>query len=354
VIKKVPEATLESMDKKLKRLAVLLVIVALTGGGYYYYQQRQQGPENQLLLYGNVDIRQVQLAFHSTGRIAQIDVQEGDVVKVGQLLAAVNPVRYQAALKQLEAEVSMQQQVVARLERGTRPQQIEEARANVNAAEAKLHETKVTFERLQRLVRKKGASQQQVDDAQSAYLSAKASLNAAQQALDLAVKGPRVEDIAAAKASLQAKLAAVALARQELADTKIYAPTAGVIRDRILEPGDMAFPATPVLTLALTDPLWVRAYVPESDLGKIRPGMAADIQTDSFPGKNYRGWIGYISPTAEFTPKTVETPALRTRLVYQVRIFACNSDNELRLGMPATVVLDLSRTETPGKAVCGR
>ena len=257
-------------------------------------------------------------------------------------------------LKQLEAEVSMQQQVVARLERGTRPQQIEEAKANVNAAEAKLHETKVTFERLQRLVRKKGASQQQVDDAQSAYLSAKASLNAAQQALDLAVKGPRVEDIAAAKASLQAKLAAVALARQELADTKIYAPTAGVIRDRILEPGDMAFPATPVLTLALTDPLWVRAYVPESDLGKIRPGMAADIQTDSFPGKNYRGWIGYISPTAEFTPKTVETPALRTRLVYQVRIFACNSDNELRLGMPATVVLDLSRTETPGKAVCGR
>jgi len=116
----------------------------------------------------------------------------------------------------------------------------------------------------------------------------------------------------------------------------------------------MAFPATPVLTLALTDPLWVRAYVPESDLGKIRPGMAADIQTDSFPCKTYRGWIGYISPTAEFTPKTVETPALRTRLVYQVRIFACNSDNELRLGMPATVVLDLSQTETPGKAVCGR
>jgi HlyD family secretion protein len=342
------------MEKKLKRLVVLLVIVALTGGGYYYYQQRQQGPENQLLLYGNVDIRQVQLAFHSTGRIARIDVQEGDVVKADQLLAAVNPVRYQAALRQLEAEVTMQQQVVARLERGTRPQQIEEARANVSAAEAKLRETKVTFGRLQRLVRKKGASQQQVDDAQSAYLSAKASLNAVQQALDLAVKGPRVEDIAAAKASLQAKLAAVALARQELADTKIYAPTAGVIRDRILEPGDMAFPATPVLTLALTDPLWVRAYVPESDLGKIRPGMAADIQTDSFPGKTYRGWIGYISPTAEFTPKTVETPALRTRLVYQVRIFACNSANELRLGMPATVVLDFSQTETPGKAVCGR
>lgn len=342
------------MKTKLKRLALLLVIAALAGSGYYYYQNRQQGPADQLQLYGNVDIRQVQLAFHSTGRIEQIDVQEGDTVKSGQLLAAVDPVRYQSSLQQLQAEVAAQQQVVARLERGTRPQEIAEAKAQVAAAEAKLHETTVTFERLQRLEKKRGASQQQVDDAQAAYLLAKANLNAARQGLDLAVQGPRVEDIAVAKASLQAKQAAVALAQQKLADTRMYAPTGGVIRDRILQPGDMAFPSTPVLTLALTDPLWVRAYVPESDLGKIRLGMAAGITTDSFSGKVYRGWIGYISPTAEFTPKTVETPALRTRLVYQVRVFACNGDNELRLGMPASVVLDLSQTETPGKAVCSR
>jgi HlyD family secretion protein len=340
------------MKTKIKILAILLVLGALTSGGYFFYQNRQQEDATQLLLYGNVDIRQVQLAFHSTGRIKQIEVQEGDRVKAGQLLAAVDPVRYQASLQRLEAEVAARQQVVARLESGTRPQEIAEARAKVRAAEAKLQETRVTFERLQRLKRKRGASQQQVDDSQSAYLSAQANLNAARQALDLAIQGPRIEDIAAAKASLQAKEAAVSLARQELADTKIYAPTAGVIRDRILEPGDMAFPATPVLTLALTDPLWVRAYVPESDLGKIRPGMGADIQTDSFPDKRYKGWIGYISPTAEFTPKTVETPALRTRLVYQVRVFACNPENELRLGMPATIVLDLSQSETPGKAIC--
>ena len=341
------------MKTKLKRLVVLLILAAVAGGGYWYYQNREQSPVDQLMLYGNVDIRQVQLAFHSTGRIQQIDVQEGDTVKAGQLLAAVDPVRYQSSLQQLQAEVAAQQQVVARLESGTRPQEIAEVKARVTAAEAKLHETTVTFGRLQKLVKKRGASQQQVDDAQSAYLSAQANLNAARQALDLAIQGPRVEDIAVAKASLQAKQAAVALAKQELADTKMYAPTAGVIRDRILQPGDMAFPATPVLTLALTDPLWVRAYVPESDLGKIRLGMAAGITTDSFPGKVYRGWIGYISPTAEFTPKTVETPALRTRLVYQVRVFACNTDNELRLGMPATVVLDLSQMETPGKDVCG-
>ncbi len=342
------------MNTKVKRLAVLLLVAALAGGGYYYYLSRQQGPANQILLFGNVDIRQVQLAFHSTGRIRQIDVQEGDVVKAGQLLASVDPVRYQSALQQIKAEVAAQQQAVARLESGTRPQEIAEVKSRVKAAEARLHETRVTFERLQKLEKKRGASKQQVDDSQSAFLSAQADLNAARQALDLAIQGPRVEDIAEAKASLQAKEAALDLAAQELADTRIYAPTAGVIRDRILQPGDMAFPATPVLTLALTDPLWVRVYVPEPDLGRIRPGMEAAIKTDSFPGKTYKGWIGYISPTAEFTPKAVETPALRTRLVYQVRVFACNPEGELRLGMPATVAIDLSTTATPGKDVCGR
>ena len=341
------------MKTKLKKLAIVLAVIALAGSGIFYYQNSQRGEENQLQLYGNVDIRQVQLAFHSTGRIRQISVQEGDRVKPGQLLAGLDPVRYQSALQQIEAEVAAQQQVVARLESGTRPQEIEEARSRVTAAEARLHETRITLARLQKLERQRGASKQQVDDALAADASAQANLNVALQVLDLAIQGPRAEDIAVAKASLRAKEAAAALARQELADTRIYAPTAGTIRDRILEPGDMAFPATPVLTLALTDPLWVRAYIPESDLGRISLGMKAIIKTDSFPDKDYQGWIGYISPTAEFTPKTVETPALRTRLVYQVRVFACNPENELRLGMPASVILDLSTSDTPGKALCG-
>jgi HlyD family secretion protein len=342
------------MKTNLKKSAILLILFALASCGYIYYQKNQQESLDQLQLYGNVDIRQVQLAFHSTGRIQQIDVQEGDRVKAGQLLAVIDPVRYQSSVKRFEAEFTGQQHMVARLESGTRPQEIAEAESRVKAAEARLQETKITLARLQKLEKQRGASQQQVDDARAAFLSARANLDAVRQTLDLAVQGPRIEDIAMAKASLQAKEAAVALAKQELADTKIYAPTAGIIRDRILEPGDMAFPATPVLTLALTDPLWIRAYAPESDLGKIRPGMEASITTDSFPGKTYQGWIGYISPTAEFTPKMVETPALRTRLVYQVRVFACNPENELRLGMPATVLLALSSSATPGQDVCGK
>jgi HlyD family secretion protein len=138
--------------------------------------------------------------------------------------------------------------------------------------------------------------------------------------------------------------AQLGLARRDLKNAFLYAPGAGIIQDRILEIGDMASPQKPVFTIALADPLWVRAYVPGPDLGKIRAGMKAEVATDSFPGKHYPGWVGFISPTAEFTPKPVETPELRTRLVYQVRIFVKNPQDELRLGMPATVRIRLDQS----------
>jgi HlyD family secretion protein len=162
-----------------------------------------------------------------------------------------------------------------------------------------------------------------------------------------------MEDIAQAHAELAARQAELALAQQQLDDATLRAPAAGIVRDRILEPGDMAAPQTPVLTLALTEPLWVRVYVPGPQLGRITPGMSAQVTTDSFPGKVYEGWIGFISPTAEFTPKNVETPELRTRLVYQARVFVCDPQGELRLGMPATVSVPLAQTASTAEATTG-
>ena len=171
----------------------------------------------------------------------------------------------------------------------------------------------------------------------------------AEEALALAVKGPRIEDIDEAKAMLKVDEAQLALAGEVLKDTELYAPSDGIIRNRILEPGDMATPQTPVFTLAKSNPVWVRTYAPETVLGKLTLGMSAEVSTDSHPGKNYRGWVGYISPTAEFTPKNVETPELRTRLVYQVRVYVCNPENELRLGMPGTVTIPLDQPKpAPG------
>ncbi|HFD80494.1 MAG TPA: HlyD family efflux transporter periplasmic adaptor subunit, partial [Gammaproteobacteria bacterium] len=209
-----------------------------------------------------------------------------------------------------------------------------------------------TYQRTLRLYKNKAASKQAVDDAEAALHTARADLKVAEEALALAVEGPRIEDIEEAKAKLRAEEAQLALAQEIYKDTQLYAPADGIIRNRILEPGDMATPAKPVLTMALTNPLWVRAYAPESALGKLALGMKAEVSTDSYPGKTYRGWIGYISPTAEFTPKNVETPELRTRLVYQVRVYVCNPQDELRLGMPATVTIPLDQPRPkPGDQV---
>jgi HlyD family secretion protein len=336
------------MNTNLKRVIVLLLLAAAAGGGFYYYKTEKQVPDNQLLLYGNVDIRQVQLAFQESGRLEKLYVQEGDKVKKGDLLAEIDAVRYTANLNKARADLAAQQQVVKRMKAGSRPQEIAKAEADVRAWEARFKDAGITLHRLQRLVKKQATSRQKVDDAATAYQAAKEGLEAARQALELIRIGPRKEDIAAAVAKEQAAMATVTRAEKELADTRLHAPVAAVIRDRIMEPGDMAFPSTPVLTLAQTNPLWIRVYVPETDLGRIIPGMQAGVTTDSFPGKTYRGWIGYISPTAEFTPKNVETEALRTRLVYQARIFVCNPDDELRLGMPATVQIDLSQQKPKG------
>ena len=154
-------------------------------------------------------------------------------------------------------------------------------------------------------------------------------------------------DRAAAKATLQAYEAQLDLARRDLTDADLVAPADGVIEDRILEPGDMASPQKPVLTLALDDPLWIRVYVAETDLPRIRPGMKAWVTTDGFPGRRYEGWVGFISPTAEFTPKSVETLEVRTKLVYQVRVVVHNPQGELRLGMPAVVTLPLDQPAQP-------
>jgi HlyD family secretion protein len=269
-------------------------------------------------------------------------VQEGDRVEQGQLVAALRKDRLEAAASAMEAQAGAQAEVVARLKAGSRPEEIRRARAEYDAAQADANNATITYRRMQSLVHEDATAVQNADDARARAEMASARLRSAKETLDLAIAGPRKEDIAAAEATLEAYRAQLALARQELADANLYAPSTGILQNRILEPGDMASPATPVYTLALTDPLWVRAYVPETDLGKIHQGMTAKVTTDSYPGKTYDGWIGFISPTAQFTPKSVETPDLRSRLVYQIRVYVHNPNNELRLGMPATVTIPLT------------
>jgi HlyD family secretion protein len=289
------------LSKRLRFLLVILIVLALGGGGgFYFFRVRPQAVDT-LTLYGNVDIREVRPAFNGSGRITTMLVQEGAVVKKGQLLATLDDTRYAAALAQ--------------------------ANETMEAAGVTYENNGMNYRRLEALASKNATSIQTRDDAKAAF--------------------------EAAHHTYEAAVAAVALAQRQFDDTRLYAPSDGMVENRILQPGDMASPSTPVFTLALPSPLWVRAYVPEREVGRVRLGLAATISTDSYPGRAYHGWVGYISPTAEFTPKTVETPELRTALVYQMRVYVCDAQGELRLGMPATVHIDLSqppRTAPPG---CG-
>jgi len=178
---------------------------------------------------------------------------------------------------------------------------------------------------------------------QEEVAEAEAKLVVAQKALALAIAGPRQEEVAEAEARLRSAEAQLALLQQALVDAQLVAPVAAVVRTRLLEPGEMASPQKPVFALAITDPKWVRAYVSEPDLGKVYPGMAAFVMVDSFPERRFEGWVGFISPVAEFTPKAVQTEELRTSLVYEVRIFVQDPADVLRLGMPATISLPLDQ-----------
>ncbi len=328
-----------------KRLRVVLVIVVAIAAIVFIVLRslHEKTPDNLLVLHGNVDIRQVDLAFNASERVESLRVEEGDRIKTGQLLATLEKERLQHQVQQAGAQVKAQEDVVAALVAGTRPEDIRKARAEAVAAKAEADNAELTNRRLQNLAKKEVVSKQDADNAKAAADSSRARLQAAKEALDLAVAGPRKEDIAAAKATLNALREALAVANKNLSYAELYAPSDGVIQSRILEKGDMASPQKPVFTLALTDPVWVRAYVSETDLGKISLGMKAEVTTDSFPGKKYPAWIGFISPTAQFTPKSVETREVRTSLVYQVRVFVNNPENELRLGMPATVAISLGQ-----------
>ncbi|MGA8863931.1 MAG: efflux RND transporter periplasmic adaptor subunit [Gallionella sp.] len=339
---------------KRKILLVLVVAAALgaVGAAAWYFTHDRTVGDHELTLYGNVDIRQVELAFNGSERIATMQAREGDIVKKGQLLATMDTVRLANNVKLQQAQLASQQQQVDRLVAGSRLEEISKAQADVEAARVAADNAAQTYQRQKDLVAKHFVAEQQADDARAAADAAQARYQSLQETLKLVQLGPRKEDIAAAKAILRANQAALDVARKALADASLYAPDNGIIQDRILEPGDMASPQRPVYTLALTDPVWVRAYVQGPDLGKIEPGMRADVGTDSFPGKNYKAWVGYISPTAEFTPKSVETTEVRSSLVYQVRIFVCNPQGELRQGMPATVIIHLGEHPAPDNSRC--
>lgn len=274
----------------------VVVLAAVVAGGYWWYQSRQ---DNGLTLYGNVDIRTVNLSFRVGGRVESLAVDEGDAIKAGQVLGELDHKPYEIALMQAKAGVSVAQAQYDLMLAGYRDEEIAQAAAAVKQAQAAYDYAQNFYNRQQGLWKSRTISANDLENARSSRDQAQAELN--------------------------------------LQDSTLIAPSDGTLLTRAVEPGTVLNEGGTVFTVSLTRPVWVRAYVDERNLDQAQPGRKVLLYTDGRPNKPYHGQIGFVSPTAEFTPKTVETPDLRTDLVYRLRIVVTDADDALRQGMPVTV-----------------
>jgi HlyD family secretion protein len=322
-----------------------LVVAAVATRGFGLLARRDGAT---LALSGNVDIRQVDLGFRVGGRIAAIPFEEGARVEAGALLASLEAQPLKDQLAMGDAQVALAAAQLARQRNGNRAQDIAQADARLAELRAQLAKAREDLERRTALVESGAISRAVFDATRAQYLAAEAQVRGAEQAVSLQHAGARREDIEAAEAQHAEALAQQAKAHTDLTDAELRAPNAGVILTRAREPGAIVQPGESVLTLTIDRPMRVRAYVDEADLGRILPGMRVEVTTDG-SSRVYHGSIGYIAPTAEFTPKTVQTRDLRTDLVYRLRVIVDDPDEGLRQGQPVTVTIAAAGVPAPGR-----
>lgn len=337
-------------DPVPRKILPLAVVVLLAVALLAYWVLGRDRDSDAIELQGNVDLRQIELPFSDSERIAEVLVEEGSRVKAGQVLARLDTGRLLPRVAQAEAQVAAQREVLRKLRNGARPEEVAQARAAFAAAKAEAANAMSQLQRLRSISEEskgRAISPQDLEAATAAARMSEAQAESAGKALELTLAGPRQEEIAQAKAQLDAAEAALALLKKQLADAELVAPTDGVIRNRLMEPGELATPQRPVFALSVTTPKWVRAYLSELELSRVAIGAPARVTMDSAPDAPLSGTVGFISSTAEFTPKTVQTQELRTSLVYEVRVFVDDPDDRLRLGMPATVTIDPNTRQAP-------
>ncbi len=328
-----------------RKLIALLLFALIAGAGVWLVYTGRIGRKNDatklVTLYGNVDIRQVELGFRVAGRIQSMQLEEGQSVRAGDVMASLDVRPFEDELRARQADADAQDANFKKLVAGSRPEEIARGKAALAEAKAAQQNAHLDLQRAEKLMAGGALPRSSYDDALSARRQADARAASAEESLRLLVQGTRAEDIDAARAQLAQSRARVAAAQTALDDARIVAPADGIVISRVREPGAIVSPNDIVYVLSLTHSVWVRAYVSEVNLGRVHPGMQVEVSSDSAPSKRYRGHVGFISPTAEFTPKSVETPELRTDLVYRLRVIVDDPDPRLRQGMPVTLHVPL-------------
>jgi HlyD family secretion protein len=382
----------------MKKAIRLILLAAVLGfGGWYWWKSAHPENSGRLFVSGNLELTQVDISFKIAGRMTERKVNEGDWVKKGDVMATLDPTQLRqqkfrdAALvssavsnyQQLETTIAYQRatlesdvaarnaelnQATAKLEvllNGSRKQDIQQAEAGVNDAKAQLEFARSDWARMQQLFKNEDISRQQYDQSRAKFDSAQAMLHQAEEKFSLVKEGPRPEDIAGARAEVARAEAAVKTAEanrlelkrkeQELGarkaeiersraqegistaqldDTEVATPIDGVVLVKSAEPGEVLAAGTTILTIGDLEHPWLRAYINETDLGRIKLGQNVKLTTDSFPGKTYNGVISFISSDAEFTPKQIQTKEERVKLVYRIKIEVDNKRHELKSNMP--------------------
>jgi len=328
----------------MKRLIIILLIAVLAAGVAFrfYPQWFGKGPaQNELKLSGNIEAHESLVSFKVTGRIIELPVDEGMTMKTGDLLARLDSDDYRQQVEVDDATTRVRDRQLVLGLAGSRVQEIEAARQAVIDAQADLDQKKKDFARYEALYKLDEVTGQIRDQAATAVTRAQAALDRAEQVHDELVEGTRKEELDVERSNVRQARQNLEMSRIRLSYTVLRAPFNGVVLVRQAELGEVVSPGSPIVTLADLDHIWLRVYLPETDLGKVHWGQEVDVRTDTYPGKVYRGRISLIASDAEFTPKSVQTEKERVTLVYRIKVDVENPNHELKPGMPADAYIKL-------------
>jgi len=326
---------------KKKRLIIVGIIIAIIIAVLLINHFRNKKDDGALSLSGNVEVTETNIGFKLPGRVMELTADEGQQVNAGQLIARLDNAELASVVMQNKASLQEAMTRLAELRAGSRVQEIERARASVNAQAADLDKAKKDYERADILYKNGAISASQFETAQNAYNTRAAQLKSVQETFSLVKEGPRKEDIQAAEHRVQQVKAILNTSEERLKDTVLFAPISGVILRKNVELGETLSAGTPAFTIGDLENPWVKVYVKENRLGQVKLGQKADVKVDSFKDKTYDGTVTFISSEAEFTPKNVQTEEERVKLVFGVKVKVKNENGELKPGMPADVKITL-------------
>lgn len=318
-----------------KRLLALVAVVVVAGTAVFYARWQPAPPAGRILVSGNIEVTEARASFKIGGRVDARLVSEGDVLHAGQIIARLDRVELAQQVALQQAEVHGAAADLAELEAGSRPEEISQGEAALARARAEEERWRAEAARQAALYEQDIVSAREQEAAQATLEVARAHVRDAAERLTLLRKGPRKERIAQARARLERARQALGLSQTRLDDALLVAPISGIVLSENVEPGEYVSPGTPVVTIGALADVWLRAYIDEPDLGRVKVGQRARLTTDTYPDKVYDGVVSFLASEAEFTPKNVQTDKERVKLVYRITIDVPNPSFELKPGMPA-------------------